>query len=192
MAGYVEYLKALLDPLKVYDLSDGTINESELWALGAGLDGVSDALEYAEREALTATAEDEGLSRREALFARKPVAVTVAARRAAINALMSIDGDSLTPEAINRAIVGCGIKAEALEMGDGHIRIIFPGVAGEPAEFEQVRDIILDIIPCHLETEFYFRYLTWAECEAAEMTWASIEAAEHTWESFQLAVPDEE
>jgi len=192
MAGYGSFLKTLLEPLKVYDLSDGTINESELWALGMGLDGVARALETAEREALTATAEDQGLSRREALFARKPVAVTVEARRAAINALMSIDGDSLTPEAINRAISGCGIRAEALEMGDGHIRIIFPGVAGKPAEFEQIRDIILDIIPCHLETEFYFRYLTWAECEAAKMTWASVEAAGHTWESFELAVPEEE
>ncbi len=192
MAGYAEYLKALLEPLKVYDLSDGTINESELWALGAGLDGVAGALEFAEREGLTATAEDAGLSRREALFARKPVAVTVEARRTAINALMAIDGDSLTPDAINRAISGCGIRAKALEMGEGHIRVIFPQVAGEPPEFEQIRDIILDIIPCHLEVEFYFRYLTWAECEAAGMTWASIEAAEHTWESFELAVPDEE
>jgi len=192
MAGYAEFLKALLEPLKVYDLSGGTINESELWALGMGLDGVAGALGFAEREGLTATAEDVGLSRREALFARKPVAVTAAARRAAINALMSIDGDSLTPEAVNRAISGCGIKAKAIEMGDGHIRVIFPQVAGEPPEFEQIRDIILDIIPCHLETEFYFRYLTWAECEAAKMTWASVEAAGHTWESFELAIPDEE
>jgi len=39
---------------------------------------------------------------------------------------------------------------------------------------------------------FYFRYLTWAECEAAEYTWDEVETAQHTWESFQLAVPPEE
>lgn len=191
MAQYAEFLKALLGPLGVYDLTAGTLNESGLWALGTGLDAVAGALDRAEREALTATAEDEGLSRRETLFARKPAAPTTALRRSAINALMAIDGDSLTPEAINRAISGCGIRARALEMGGGHIRVIFPEVAGEPAEFHQIEKIILDIIPCHLETEFYFHYITWAECENAEMTWQSVESAEHTWATFELAVPDE-
>ena len=55
-------------------------------------------------------------------------------------------------------------------------------------EFDQIRDIILDIIPCHLETEFYFRYLTWAELEAQQMTWAMIHQAGHTWYTLELAV----
>ena len=70
--------------------------------------------------------------------------------------------------------------------------MIFPKTAGIPADFEQIQSIILDILPCHLAVKFYFRYLTWAECEAAEYTWSSVEAAGHTWESFQLAVPPEE
>ena len=49
---------------------------------------------------------------------------------------------------------------------------------------------ILDILQILLR-EFYFRYLTWEECERAGYTWADVEAAEHTWESFQLAVPPE-
>ena len=47
---------------------------------------------------------------------------------------------------------------------------------------------MLDIIPCHLETEFYFRYMLWSECEARGWTWAEVEAAGHTWHSFELAV----
>ena len=49
-----------------------------------------------------------------------------------------------------------------------------------------------DVLPCHLGVEFYFRYLTWQECEALGTTWAAVEAAEHTWESFELTVPPEE
>ena len=173
---YEAYLKALLEPLGVYDLGAGTINGAELAALGTGLDEIGTQLETAEREAL---------------FARRPAAVTPEERRAAIAALLQIDGDSLTPEAINRTLGGCGIKAWAQEMGDGHLRVRFPEVAGVPLEFEQMKPIILDILPCHLEVEFYFRYLTWAECEAAGYTWAEIEEAGHTWESFQLAVPPE-
>lgn len=189
---YEQYLRALLAPLGVYDLTDGSVSGAELHALGAGLDAVAAGLDTVERESLTATAEDEGLNRREGLFARRPAAVTAEERRAAIAALLQIDGDSLTPEAIGRTIRGCGIKARALEMGEGNLRVVFPETAGVPAEFEQIRRIILDILPCHLAVEFYFRYLTWAECERAGFTWAEVEAAEHTWESFQLAVPPED
>ena len=188
---YEAYLWALLEPLRIYNLDPGSVNAAELAALGTELDRISELLDVTEREAVTATAEDEGLRRRETLFARRPAAFTPVERRAAIAALMQIDGDSLTPEAINRTLGGCGIKARALEMGEGKIRVIFPEVAGIPPEFEQIQKIILDILPCHLEVEFYFRYLTWAECERAGYTWAAVEEAGHTWESFQLAVPPE-
>ncbi|WP_295743551.1 hypothetical protein [uncultured Oscillibacter sp.] len=187
---YEAYLRQLLAPLGVYDLGSGSINGAELYAIGLALDQTGWRLEAVERESITATAEDEGLSRREALFARRPAAVTLEERRDAIAALLQIDGDSLTPSAIDRAIQGCGIRAKALEMDTGHLRVIFPGVGGVPAEFEQIKKIILDILPCHLEVEFYFRYLTWEECERAGYIWAEVE--EHTWESFQLAVPPEE
>ena len=187
---YETYLRALLDPLGVYNLGSGTINGAELAALGAGFDTVSAQVELTERESITATAEDEGLRRREALFFRRPAAVTAEERRAAIAALLQIDGDSLTPSAINSTLPGCGIRAKALEMGEGKLRVIFPEVGGIPAEFDQIEKIILDILPCHLEIEFYFRYLTWEECDLAGYTWEMVEAAKHTWESFQLAVPD--
>lgn len=189
---YEGYLRELLEPLGVYDLSAGSVSGAELHALGQGLDAVARRLDDAEREGHTATAEDEGLRRREALFARRPVAAEPAARRAAIAALLQIAGDSLTPEAINETIRGCGIRARAIEMGDQQLRIVFPETAGVPPEFERIQTIILDILPCHLGVEFYFRYLTWAECERAGHTWEAVEAAEHTWESFQLAVPPED
>ena len=189
---YEAFLRDLLSPLGIYELGEDSLSGAEICALGEGLDEVGGQLETAEREALTATAEDEGLERREALFARRPAAFTAADRRAAIAALLQIDGDSLTPSAIDATLRGCGIKARALEMGDGQLRVIFPEVAGEPEGFDQIRKIILDILPCHLGVEFYFRYLTWAECERAMYTWAQVEAAEHTWASFQLAVPPED
>lgn len=189
---YEAYLRRLLEPLGVYDLSETSVSGAAVCALGAELDQVSEALEAAEREALTATAEDLGLDRREALFARRPAASTAEDRRAAIAALLRIDGDSLTPSAIDATLRGCGIRARAIEMGESRLRVIFPEVAGEPEDFGQIQKIILDILPCHLGVEFYFRYLTWQECEDAGYTWAQIEAAEHTWESFQLAVPPEE
>ena len=187
---YEQYLIRLLAPLGLYDLR-APHNGGELAALGGELDSVSGLVELVERESLLATAESEGLDRREVLFAHKPAAVTQEDRREAIAALLRISEDGLTPEAINDTLTGCGIRAKAEETAEG-LRVIFPKTAGIPADFEQIQSIILDILPCHLAVEFYFRYLTWAECEAAEYTWSSVEAAGHTWESFQLAVPPEE
>lgn len=183
---YAQYLAALLAPLGVYDLSEGSISGAAVAALGRALDKTADQLETAEREALTATAEGIGLARRESLFARTPVAATAEQRRAAIAALLQIDGDSLTPAAIDRTLRGCGIRARAWETDTpGRIRITFPDVVGEPEGFAQIREIILDILPCHLETEFYFRYLTWAELEEKGTVWRDVEALSHTWETFE-------
>jgi len=183
------YLKELLRPLGVYDLSEGSYSESELYAAGHALDGSAAQLEKAEREMILATAEDEGLARWESLFTRRIADYGAAARRAAILSLLQVDNGGFTLAAINRAICGCGIAAVAEETGEyGRIRVFFPEVSGVPEGFAEIERIILDLIPCHLETEFYFRYLTWAECEAQSFTWAMLHGAEHTWESFSKAV----
>ena len=70
----------------------------------------------------------------------------------------------------------------------GYVRVIFPDVIGIPEDFDRIRTIILDIIPCHLEVEFYFRYLTWAECHAHGYTWAIVHQREYTWYGFQTAI----
>ena len=93
-----------------------------LAALGGELDSVSGLVELVERESLLATAESEGLDRREVLFAHKPAAVTQEDRREAIAALLRISEDSLTPEAINDTLTGCGIRARAEEKADGSLR----------------------------------------------------------------------
>ena len=187
--GYADYLQQLLAPLGIYTFQSGSISRSELESIGAALDGCAAQLDLTEREALVPTAEEWGLARAEALFAKRPAAPTLALRRAAIAALTQIGGDDFTAAAINRALSGCGITAQVAETEQsGHVRVTFPGTAGIPEEFDRIAEIILDIIPCHLETEFYFRYLTWVELETRFPTWESIEQAEHTWESLELAV----
>lgn len=187
--GYGEYLRALLRPMGIYDLSAGSLSGSELDALGLALDGVSGRIDYVERESALTTAQGEGLDRLEALFVRAPVHYSPALRRQAIAALLRIGGDCFTLTAINDAIAGCGIKALVQEKEKfGYVRVIFPDVAGVPPEFDRIRQIILDIIPCHLDVEFYFRYLTWAECHAYGYAWATAHQRAWTWHDFELAV----
>ncbi len=188
---YESYLRALLAPLGVYRLDKDSLSGAELYALGKSLDALSGHLETVERESLTATAEGEGLRRRESLFLRRPASTTLKERRAAIAALLQIDGDSLTPEAINRTISGCGIRARAIETGTNQVLVEFPDTAGVPQDFEQIEKIIMDILPCHLGVEFRLRYLTWAVCHQAAYTWDIVAEQHYNWRSFQLAVPPE-
>lgn len=155
--GYGEHLRNLLRPLGVYDLKAGSLSGSELDALGRGLDDLSERLDYVERESFLSTAESEGLDRREALFVRTPVHYSTELRRQAIAALLRIGSDSFTLSGINDAISGCGIRAVVQETSQpNYVRVIFPDVKGKPDGFEQIQEIILDIIPCHLEVEFSF------------------------------------
>lgn len=187
--GYSDYLKAFLQPLGIYDLSPGSLSASELDALGMGLDKISASIDYTHQESILCTAEGERLDRREALFARAPVHASLALRRAAITALLRIGEGDITLTNINNTISGCGIRALAQEKDRfGYIRVIFPDVVGIPPEFEQISRIILDIIPCHLDVEFYFRYLTWGECHAHGYTWSHINRNQWSWYDFQRAV----
>ena len=175
---YYDYLCRLLEPMRVYRTERGTLSGGELYAAGKALDKADGAMEYAEQEGLLQTAEGEGLARREKLFSRCPVSVSTALRREAIAALARINADSFTLDAINSTLSGCGIKALAEETEKkGTVKVWFPNTVGVPDEFSQVESIILDIIPCHLLVEFYFRYLTWLECEAQKFTWQSVEDA---------------
>ena len=188
---YYDYLCALLEPMRIYRTERGSISGSELYAAGEALDGALARMDYAEREGILSLAEGEGLARREKLFSRRPVHVSTALRREAIAALARISADSFTLDAINSTLGGCGIRAIAEETEKkGTVKVWFPNTVGVPEEFPQVERIILDIIPCHLLVEFYFRYLTWRECEAQGFTWETVENARHTWESFEKAVAD--
>ena len=187
--GYAEYIRVLLRPVGIYAFVPGNIGNGEIESIGTALDDCEAVVEEGEREALVPTAEDWGLALREALFAKRPAAPTLELRRAAILALLQISGDGFTTESINRALSGCGIRAVVAETEqNGRVRVTFPNTAGIPEAFDQIAGIITDIIPCHLETEFYFRYLTWVELEAHFSSWESIEQDGYTWEQLELAV----
>lgn len=46
---YEVFLRELLEPLGIYDLSEESVSGAEIFALGAGLDTVSQQLERTER-----------------------------------------------------------------------------------------------------------------------------------------------
>lgn len=188
MRGYSDFLRDFLRPLGIYDLSPGSLSNSELEALGSGFDGVSQRMDYVERESALSTAEGEGLDRMEALFARTPVHYSVPLRRQALAALLRIGGDSFTLSAINDTVSGCGIPAVVKELGKGRASVSFPGVAGEPDNFQELKKIIEDILPAHLGIQYDFWYLTWQELEDNFPSWQSIQNLGLSWAQLETFV----
>lgn len=186
---YETYLVELLRPLGVYDLSEGTINRGELACYGALLDQGLDHLEESGREMCLATAEGFGLERVEELLPYRPVSETTELRRAALAALLRIGGDSFTLAAVNDTLAGCGVNAKARETErPNHVEVWFPDVAGVPAGFDRLKEIIEEILPCQLGIEYVFWYLTWAEVEQKFRSWAEIGEKGLTWEQLQVYV----
>ncbi len=185
---YGQYLKDLLRPLGVYRL-EGTVNGAELESIGAELDRVQAELERTRDQADLTTAGSEGLDAVEKLFSRRPVTDDPERRRAALAALLRVSGDSFTLAAINDNLAGCGLNAKASEgSAPQTVEVRFPEVPGKPEGYEQMRKIIEDILPCHLNIEYVFWYITWALMERQFPTWGELDGAGLTWDQLEKSV----
>lgn len=180
--GYADYLCDLLRPLGVYNLDGGLFSSAELEAQGTALDECGAKLDRAAREMILCTAQAEGLSSIENLLPHRPVSETAEQRRKALAALLRIGGDSFTLNALNSNLAGCGISALVSETGvPEQVKVVFPGVSGVPDGFDDLRKIIEDILPCHLEIEYVFRYASWAEIEEELRVWSDFESKMYLW-----------
>ena len=182
-----QYLRDLLRPLGVYDLT-APFNGGELDAAGLELDEAEKLLEEIQRETCLATAESWGPEKWASLFVQRPISEGGQELAAALAALLRISGDSFTLADINDTVSGCGIPAQVTERGVGQVRVTFPGVAGEPAGFVQLKELIEAILPAHLDIEYWFWYLTWAELESKFASWQAIEDLDLTWTGLQTHV----
>ena len=186
---YGSYLIELLRPLGVYDLSAGKFSTGELESVGQALDGCFGDLEQLQQEMVVLTAQGQGLSCVEKLLGVRPAAPDTEHRREALAALLRIGGDSFTLAAINDNLSGCGLNAVVSETDEqGVVEVRFPEVAGIPDGFEQMAEIIEQIIPCHLEIDYVFWYITWEQLEAKFHTWEELDQAQLTWEELERLV----
>ena len=113
--------------------------------------------------------------------------------RAALAALLRIGGDSFTLEALNDTIAGCGVHALVQENGvPNEVVVTFPMVPGIPKGFEEIREIIEDILPAHLLITYNFWYVTWEELERRISSWQEIEERSLDWEGLETLVLDGE
>lgn len=167
-------MQELLYPLKLYTVDTG-YSAQELLLHGQELDEQEAALELVLREAIITSAEDTGLDTWEELFPYRPICETVEERRAALSALMRVDGTKFTLAAINDTIIGSGVVATVVEADEAQtVNVTFAGVSAIPYGFDEISACIESIIPCHLNIEYLFQYTTWGSIDELAYTWGEL------------------
>ena len=181
-------IRELLRPLGVYRL-EGGFQAAEWETVGACLDAVLGGVTYWERETQPAAALASGLERWLSLLPRRPAANTPEGLRTALTALLAIGGESFTRDALNVSLTGCGLPARVDETDVPEtVNVFFPGVPGIPADFDAMRAIIEDILPCHLDIRYRFWHLTWAEWETRFPTFRSLDGSGYNWLKIETLV----
>lgn len=172
--GYGEYLRQLLRPLGVYDLTSGSYSGGEVEALGAALDGLDAYARDLQKESLVLTAEGDGLRKMESLFPHLLTAASAADRRQAVSGFLQVSGDSFTAESLSRCLAACGTACMVSETAEPNVVCVrFPKVAGEPENFAEKKAVIESILPCHLEVRYSFVWCTWDGLTG--LVWADLE-----------------
>lgn len=153
---YLDYLKQLLKPLRVYDLSDNSYNSAELTVLGKALDECCEAVCKLEREAFIPTAEDYGLSMYEKILPRH-YAIAVETRRKAIISMLSVNGGSFTERELTKSLSGCGEPTVVNETGEFmQVMVDFTAVDSMPINFDSLSKWVESMLPCHLDVIYSF------------------------------------
>ncbi len=185
---YVGFLQGMLKPFGVYNLNEDSFSGGSVYAKGAALEEMWQYAQEALQEMIIATAEDQGLTQWEQVFPYRGPVETAEERRAALGGFLSISGDGFTLSALSWCLSACGVTCQLLETDTpGRVEISFPGIMGEPDQYDTVLSICDMILPCHLQVDFCLRFCTWAE--SATLSWGDLES--YTWGQWErLAVAD--
>ena len=185
---HADNIRDLLRPLGVYRL-EGGFQAAEWEIVGDALDAVLGDISFWECETQPATAQDIGLERWLSLLPRRPASNTPEGLQAALRALLAIGGDSFGLAAINASLAGCGLPARADELNTPEtVEVCFPGTPGVPADFDAMRAIIEDILPCHLDIFYRFWHLTWAEWETIFTSFQVLDVSGYSWTRIETLV----
>lgn len=115
---YATYLRRLLEPMGVYDLSDGSPVGCELATLGQALDDANAAIEKNLRNGIPLTADAETLQDYFSLLPLQPLSKDTDEQRAALLALLKLRGRSISLTALNNLLAllapGASLKAEGI------------------------------------------------------------------------------
>lgn len=182
-----ESMVALLDPLRLYDLSPGALCPGSSWPMPRDwLCSVSGWNSAGTICSLPPAVWNGWPGGRNCWICRWPVPMRPAAREMAAVKLSIGEGD-FTPEGIRRSLLAAGLEAELEEdFSQRLIRVTDARIIGGYQTLDEVKAQVRRMLPAHLEVEFDIGVLTWEMFEAIGLDFAAWDSRDFTWEWFDL------
>lgn len=188
--GYESFgrMRALLEPLRLYDFEREGIGVGELSAAASAIDGFEEALCRLALEISPVTAGEDGIAMYEDLLDLHPPG-DIEARRRGVIALLGACGD-VSIGSLRKLLGACGVEVSVRESSseDQTIELSFPGVAGVPEDFDRIQTIIERMLPCHLVPKYIYNYITWRIFERRFRTWNALEESGFSWQEIELII----
>lgn len=101
--------------------------------------------------------------------------------------MAKIRGTATTTKALikNVAVAFSNGEVEVIEDNAKYIvKIKFVGTRGVPANLEDFKKMLSQIIPAHLVIEYIFTYMTWAEFDSYNKTWQQWDNLNLNWKEL--------
>ncbi len=161
---YNEVVKNQLEPLKIY-AEDAVVHEVDIIVHAKQLDDAEEAINDLEKQTVIRTATEEGVTYREQLYGISPINMTIEERRTNVLA-KTRGGQGCTPELIKLSALAYGHNVEVIENYDEYEFVIrFIDETGIPSNMDDVRAVMNQLKPAHLQVLFRFKYLVISEME---------------------------
>lgn len=178
-----------LSPLKVYDLSEGSVIYAELAAFSAGLDILRESLDEMLKEGFIGTAESYGIENTERLVGNVRDDLDLNKRREMLVKRLSLCANDFTPAAFKQMLVLMGVEGEVCEYPFLQ-RISLDLSEGEytQAQREWIVSQAKALLPAHLEWDVVFGGFSWADADSAGNTFHELDAKGYTWETIDYLI----
>lgn len=177
--GCRDNLIALLEPMRLYNLTDGD-GYAELCAIGASLDAAKEVLANALAQCVPETADEEGLSMLESLFPMVSKSETLNGRRNTLRKLFAVNDTSNGTYDLEQILLSLGLSCTIVEKNDGMAAdVIFSSHRGEATSLE--KKIAELILPAHIAVDCMGQCVTWNRLQSLYNTFDALENAEKTF-----------
>lgn len=176
--GFKNNLIALLEPMRLYDLTEGD-GYAELSAIGKALDSAKEYVANALAQCVCMTADDEGLTSLETLF---PIAVkgaTVSTRRQMLRRLFAVNDAFNTLDDLEETFAALGLPCMLIEKDDMTVDIILSSHRGEATDLE--KEIANIVMPAHVGFECTGQCVTWNRLQTLYNTFNALENSGKTF-----------
>ena len=180
-------MRELLEPLRFYDLSGGSVVTAELRAYGAALERFLARSRETLDDLFPQTCSLQRLARWERLLDLPVDRTDEASRRAMVLAKLSIGEGDFTVEGMRRSVLAAGLSASIREDWEAGVLSLYDAeIIGGYQTLDEVKRQVLKMLPDHLEAEFDIGVLTWEMFEGFGLDFSGWDARDFTWEWFDL------